>query len=118
MNKLETYKQYRTNLNQIQGGNRCGSHVNCVRLNSHSTKKHEETKFIVCWILLQEGYDFITEGIWLSGLRADVFDIQRNIAFEILCSETEAECDLKGYPVPIIKVKAGMSYEEIKKLIL
>jgi len=118
MNKIETYKQYRANLNQIQGGNRCGSHVNCVRINVHNTFQHELTKFICAWILLKGGYDFITEGVWLDGKRTDCFDIQRNICLEVLCSEKESDCDLKGYPVPIIKIKAGMSYEEIKKMIL
>ncbi len=119
MNKLEKYREYRANLNLIQANDRCGSRVNCLRFNSHSHILHEEAKFKVCWILLKEGYDFIVEAVFNDGSgRVDVFDVSRALAIEILHSEKESECDLKDYPVKIIKVKSSMKYEEIKKLIL
>ena len=118
MNKLEKYRSYRVNLNQIQRDCRCGNHTNCIRINSHNSRQHEETKFYVCEILNKAGYDFISEAVFLDNKRADVYCIELNTAYEVLCSETEAECDLKGYPVPIIKIKTGMTYDEIKRRIL
>ena len=74
---------------------------NCVRLNASNTKEHEIAKFKLCWELLQEGKEFVTEAVFTNGKRADIFVLDTGDVFEVLHSETKemAQKKCEGYPV-------------------
>ena len=96
----------RTNLNLIRFSNRSGSHVGCFRASKNETDAHVYKKFETWLNLTRRGHSVITEAILTSNEgRIDVFDITEGVAYEILSSEKEKDCDLKSYPVPIIKIK-------------
>ena len=73
----------------------------CVRLNASNALEHELAKFKVCWELLQEGKEFVTEAVFANGKRADIFVLDTGDVIEILHSETRemAEKKCAGYPV-------------------
>jgi len=83
---------------------------NMVKIGKGNTKAHERTKFDICWGLLQEDRNFVTEARFKSGGRADVFDITTGVVYEVICSETKKQCEekVKKYPceLEIIIVEA------------
>ena len=89
---------------------------NCIKLNTHNLKKHEEMKFQICWALAKEGKEFITEAIFHNGKRADVIDLDSHIIIEILGTETEEECreKIKSYPklFEVIMVDSNKEFSE------
>ena len=100
---------FRNNLNLIQFSNRCGNHLNCIRISTSESRRHIRKKVEVCLNLLQQKHKFVTEAIFITGGRADVFDITEGVVYEILCSETEMRFTkkLQKYPesVEIVKVR-------------
>jgi len=74
--------------------------VNCVKINTHNTLEHERAKFILCYKLIKEGYQIVTEAIFKNGSRADILVLDTFEVYEILKSETEIEClaKIKKYP--------------------
>ena len=74
---------------------------NCVRLNASNALEHELAKFKVCWELLQEGKEFVTEAVFTNGKRADILVLDTGDVIEILHSETKemAEKKCTDYPV-------------------
>ena len=74
---------------------------NCVRLNASNTKEHEIAKCKLCWQLLQEEKEFVTEAVFLNGKRADIFVLDTGDVIEVLHSETMvmAKKKIADYPV-------------------
>ena len=92
--------------------------LNCLRWGSNETDNHINTKLEVCKCLKKQGFQFITESIFISGKRADVFDLENGIAYEIYESETELSLFKKSsdYPVQVIFVDAKCPKNDIKKI--
>src|SRR3990167_10536219 len=88
---------YFVNARKIRFANR---KLDVVRLNSHNSLVHELKKAEICYQLQKDGHHYITEAIFedKSGI-ADIYDVTDDVVYEILNSETEAQCDLKNYPV-------------------
>ena len=76
----------------------------CVRLNASNTLEHEYAKFKVCWGLLQEGKEFVTEAVFRNGKRADIFVLDTGDVFEILHSETKEMAKKKCADFPVKRV--------------
>lgn len=66
-----------------------GIHVNCIRININNTKQHELFKALECYKIKEQGHDFITEAVFENGLRADILDLDKGEAVEIVVSEAE-----------------------------
>jgi len=67
------------------------------------------TKAMKCYLLLKEGHQIVTEGIFAGGKgRADIIDLTEGIVFEVLCSEQEENIlkKMNKYPLPIETIKA------------
>lgn len=67
------------------------------------------TKAMMCYRLLKEGHEFVTEGIFANGKgRADIIDITDGICIEVVCTEEEDSIikKLNRYPLPIQIVNA------------
>ncbi len=96
----------RENLNLIEMNNRVGSQMNSLRFSINETEAHIKKKLEILIELRKQGHKVITEAI-LKGRkgRIDLFDLSDSTAIEILNSEKEEACDLKDYPVRIIKIK-------------
>ena len=83
-------------------------HRNCIRVNVGNTLAHERRKFEMCWQLLKEGKEILTEAEFENPfkLRADVVDLDAGVVYEIVCSENEGSVLRKKatYPLPIVVV--------------
>lgn len=84
-----------------------GQPKNCVRFNTGSNLVHEMEKARICFELQQMGHFFVSEAVFSSGGRADVFDLDTSTVLEILCSETEAQYNakIKKYPTTVKCIK-------------
>jgi hypothetical protein len=73
---------------------------NAVRFGSNETYNHFRTKVEVCYQLVQDGKDYITEAIFEGGGRADIINLDDHIIIECLETETELEACSKctSYP--------------------
>src|SRR3989304_1024860 len=78
-------------------------HTNCIRLNPTNSKEHEFAKVEKAWELLQQGHQFIMEGILERGDRPDLTDLTDGIHFEFAYSEEmeSLEAKRKRYPLPL-----------------
>lgn len=81
-----------------------------MRLSKNNHYIHEYAKFKKAWSLLQDGKEFLTEGIFENGSRADVIDLTEGVVYEILFSEKEENILLKKevYPLPIVAIKVSV----------
>jgi len=100
MNKQDLMRTRNDAMREIRFTNKTGSHRNCLRLSTANTKEHEFKKFEICWELLKEGKQFITEAIFDNGSRADILVLDDYKIIEILCSEKEADCINKSKKYP------------------
>jgi len=102
MNKQELMRRRNDAMREIRHSNKIGSHRNCLRLSTANTKEHELKKFEICWELLKEGKEFITEAIFDNGSRADILVLDDNKIIEILHSEKEIDCIQKARKYPAL----------------
>ena len=84
---------------------------NCVRLNASNTLEHEIAKFKICWELLHEGKEFITEAAFTNGKRADILVLDTGDVIEILHSETKEMAQKKCADYPVERVIFILSSE-------
>ena len=98
---LKEMQAKRELLNKIRYTNRSGSHINCIRLSHANTWQHELKKVEVCWELLKQKKEFITEAIFENGSRADILNLTDGIVIEILHTETVEKFKekIKKYPI-------------------
>jgi len=81
------------------------SHRNCIRFNKHNSIEHEIAKAEICYLLLKNNKEFITEcKLSDTGQMADIFITDNAFIIEILHSETEKEFNNK-----IIKYPSGIN---------
>lgn len=66
-----------------------------LKFNAHNTLEHHLAMCKVCYQLKKEGRKFITEAIFKSGLRADIFIPDESLVIEVLCSETMQQFNKK-----------------------
>ena len=121
MNKREVYKKKKEVLELFESRTISGKQ-GYVKLwgddNGHCTDSHELTKFLICKKLrFFYGFDIWTEAEFKSGGRVDILCIDKQgngCIIEILETETEAKFSHKEslYPLPIIKVNAGIDVEK------
>jgi hypothetical protein len=73
---------------------------NVVRFSSNETYNHFRVKVEVCYQLVQDGKDYITEAIFEGGGRADVINLDDHVIIECLETETELQACSKctSYP--------------------
>ena len=76
-------------------------HRNCIRFNPHNSWEHEQMKAAICYGLLKEGKEFITEAklLYNRGI-VDIVVLDDFQVIEILHSETEEECKKKCEKYP------------------
>ena len=95
---------------QMRASNRVGSHLNCIRLNSGCSDKHNNKIIDICKELLETKTGFYTEAIFNSGHRADIFIPALNEIIEVLHTESDQRFSekIKNYPenFTIRKVRA------------
>ncbi len=100
-------------LNLVRASNR---DINVVKLAKNNTPEHEWMKCALCWILTLQGRDYITEAIFKTGGRADVFCIDTCTVYEILHTESEKTFKekIKKYPeeVEVIAIKTDRPLKE------
>ena len=87
-------------MREIRHSNKIGSHRNCIRINTANSLEHELVKLRICYKLIKEGKEIITEAIFNNGYRADIVVLDNHTVIEILCSESESDCmeKFKKYP--------------------
>ena len=117
MNKrLKEFKRSRL-IQKIRFSNRSGSYVNHIRVFKNNTRDHEFKKFEICWELILNGYEILTESIFTNGSRADIVGIKegRGIIIEVLKSETEKQLaeKIKKYPTEfeIFSIKTNEEFK-------
>jgi len=100
MNKKELFKKRNDAMREIRHSNKIGSHRNCIRINTNNSIEHELAKLRVCYRLISEGKEVVTEAIFNNGSRADIVILDNHKIIEILYSESEAACleKAKKYP--------------------
>ena len=85
--------------------------VNEVRFSSSEGKEHVAAKVMICEELVKMGKSFVTEAIFTTGGRADVFVLDDWVAVEIASSESEESIEEKrtSYPrgVKVEVVRTG-----------
>lgn len=83
------------------------SRYGIVRINTNNSLKHEQKKLEICYCLKKRNHQFLTECRFKAGGRADVFDLDRSEAYEVVVSESEDSIKSKRdkYPVPVIVVE-------------
>lgn len=100
----------------VRSSNKCGSHRNCIRLSPANSIEHERKKFEICWWLLKNKHQFITEAIFNDGFRADIFILDTGVALEILHTETDKQFKRKldKYPkeIKVHKIRSDEKFEE------
>lgn len=86
------------------------SHLNCIRIGKSETFEHRLKKFEICSDLIDNEKDFITEAKFKCGVRADVFEINAGICWEVMHTEKNESIIEKESKLPkhirIIKVKS------------
>lgn len=90
---------------------------NVVKLNVNNTIQHELAKCKLTYQLIKSGKQVMTEAIFKSGGRADIFVMEDYRVYEVLHSETEEEALKKNdyYPseVDIILYKSKDVLDEV-----
>jgi len=100
MNKQELMRRRNDAMREVRHSNKIGSHRNCIRISGANSLEHEITKFKICYNLIKDGKEFITEAIFDNGSRADILVLDDHKIIEILHSEKEKDCleKAKMYP--------------------
>lgn len=74
-------------------------HRNCIRLHPQNSKRHEMKKVELCWELLQDGKEFVTEAKFKDkDIRADIYILDTGELWEIESSDYELEERKSKYP--------------------
>lgn len=91
--------------------------INTIKLNKNNTFNHEMIKASLGYILLNNKHDFYTEAIFKNGKRADILDMDEEVAIEVLDSERLFNISIKQkfYPVKIWPVEID-DYVKIRLL--
>ena len=83
-------------------------HVNCFRTNIGNTDAHEDAKYRLYRSLRRQDHLVVVEAVFEddSG-RADLVDLDRGVAWEILDSESKKSIEMKKlkYPIPIYTIQ-------------
>ena len=95
------------NAKKLESGSKFGSHINCVHINPSNSLEHERKKLDLCHALRVLGKDFYTETKFTNGTRADMYCLDDDIAYEIVCTEKEESIIRKKtvYPCDVLVVK-------------
>jgi len=83
-------------------------HRNCIRLNPSNSYEHEMEKARICWGMLKNGVEFLTEAEFEGGLgRADIVNLDLGEAIEIVHTESgeSIAAKRKKYPLPIMVLR-------------
>lgn len=101
MNKKDLMRIRNNATRTIRFTNKTGSHKNCIRINTSNSLEHELTKLKICYELIKQGKEVMTEAIFENGSRADILVLDEHKIIEILGSENEKDCleKAKKYPV-------------------
>lgn len=93
----------------VRHSNRVGSHRNHVKISTGNSLRHELKKLEICYTLLEEDKEFLTEAIFENGKRADILVLDDAEAIEIVESESEESLTKKetSYPVSIQVIRAN-----------
>jgi hypothetical protein len=116
MNSYERQFKINRNLCHVRQSNR---QKNVLRWGTNELDVHIDTKLEVAKSLKRMGCDFITEAILQNkSYRVDCLDLLNGVAYEIFASEKESSLDFKDteYPFIVVRVKAGISKEEVMKI--
>lgn len=100
MNKQYLLRKRNDAMREIRHSNKIGSHRNCIRINVGNSIEHEIAKLRICYELIKEGKEVITEAIFNNGSRADILVLDDYKIIEVLYSESEESCleKFKRYP--------------------
>lgn len=93
---------------------------NVIKISRHEKFEHALAKFLLSYELMQTGQDIVTEAIFNNKNRADILALQEGKAYEILCSEKEANLVNKSrdYPVEVRGFNAKKVIEQSLKAYL
>lgn len=108
-----TQIQQQQNINHIllyvRPSNKSGSHLNCIRLNSSCTDKHNLEIVKRCMEYLKLRIPFMTEVIFVNGTRADILKPATREIEEIAVTEKEESLERKKatypFPVRVIRIR-------------
>ena len=97
------YQEIKKNLSKCQGLNKVRNHL---PINTNESLAHLHKKLDVAYNLIKNGSVLICEARFKGGGRADIYCLDTDVAYEILCSEKEANIlnKAKVYPVKEIKM--------------
>lgn len=100
MNKQDLMRKRNDAIRTVRHSNKIGSHRNCIRINVANSLEHEIAKLKICYDLIKDGKEVITEAIFNNDSRADILVLDDYKIIEILCSEDEKSCleKVKRYP--------------------
>jgi len=118
MNKQDLMRMRNDAMRTIRNSNKIGSHRNCIRINVANSLEHELAKLKICYGLIKEGKEVITEAIFNNGSRADILVLDDYRIIEILCSEREIDCKRKSRKYPalfILEMKRVCGERKITK---
>lgn len=102
MNKRELMRKRNDAMREIRHSNKIGTHRNCIRISGANSLEHEIAKLRICYNLIKEGKEFITEAIFNNGSRADILVLDDHKIIEILHSEKEVDCIQKARKYPAL----------------
>lgn len=111
MNRVELQRKRNDVARLIRISNR---HKDVLRWGTGETWEHVIMKLKICRWLKEQGKEFYTEAIFVSGLRADIVNADDGVVYEVVESESEESIEKKkrDYPLPVIVVKAGQMFHE------
>lgn len=99
MTSRSTLKTRKENAKRLTHESRMSNNRNHIRLHPQNSARHEMKKVEICWKLLQEGKEFITEAEFEDrDIRADIFVLDDGTIYEIESSEYELEQRKDKYP--------------------
>lgn len=102
MNKQDLMKKRNDAMREVRHSNKIGSHRNCIRINVANSLEHELAKLKICYGLIKEGKEVITEAIFNNGSRADILVLDDFKIIEVLYSEDEVACLEKSKKYPVL----------------
>ncbi|GAG66843.1 unnamed protein product [marine sediment metagenome] len=100
MNKQYLLRKRNDAMREIRHSNKIGSHRNCIRINVGNSIEHELAKLRICYSLISDGKEIITEAIFNNGSRADIVVLDDYKIIEVLYSESEEACLEKSKMYP------------------
>ena len=81
-------------------------HLNCIRLNSSCSDKHNDEIIRRCKEYLKIGTQFLTEVNLVRGGRADILIPHLNLIEEIMVSESDDRFHRKNYsPFKVVQIR-------------